>query len=73
MHSVVKKELLTLSGGKSETQPENGPYTTVRHGVSKTIHVIGVKNDIVTYKESLDRTDSATIPLAKFLKFYNPE
>lgn len=55
----------------SLTEVQLGAYVTVRNNVTTYIHVIGVKGDTVTYKESLDRTDSATIPLAKFQKFYS--
>lgn len=50
--------------------PANGVYKTTRNGISKTVHVVNAKGDVVFIKEALDRVDSQKIPLAKFNKFY---
>lgn len=50
--------------------PTNGVYKTTRNGISKTVHVVHAKGDVVTVKEALDRVDSQNISVAKFNKFY---
>jgi hypothetical protein len=73
MHATVTRNILSLEKPEVVQElPTNTSYKTIRHGVTKIIHVIGCKGSVVTYKEEPDRTDSSTISLAKFLKFYIP-
>lgn len=47
-----------------------GTYKSTRHGQTKVVHLIEVRGDSVVLKEAPDRVDSFTLPLAKFVKFY---
>jgi hypothetical protein len=72
MHAVNRKILSLEKPSMDVIAVSNGSYKTVRNGVAKTIYVVGCKGTVVTYKEAVDRVDSITMPLAKFLKFYTP-
>lgn len=57
---------------KLAAETATGPvlYRTSRYGRTKEVYLIELRKDEVLLKESLDRKDSFTIPLAKFIKFY---
>jgi hypothetical protein len=72
MHASNNKILSLSTPPAPLVKISNGSYKTIRNGIAKTIYVVGCKGTAVTYKEAMDRIDSTTIPLAKFMKFYQP-
>ena len=65
-HRQVAKE--KCSGIEINTQ-----YVTERNGKTRAVWVTEVKSGKVVVKEDLNRADSQTLPVEKFLKFFKPK
>lgn len=49
---------------------EHGTYTTLRHGIKKSVYVEKVKKDQVVLKRDKDAVDSFTESRARFDQYY---
>lgn len=56
---------------KEFTGEVNRWYRTVRHGTSTSIYLTAVKKQTVYYKDRIEDKHQSSMPLARFLKFYN--